>query len=70
MRPSPLRLLPPRTLSPWSPNRNSLGFKKEETAWYICHRIRAAMHDLEFKQLMGIVEVDESYIGIQRCYLG
>ena len=25
--------------------------------------LRAAMHDPEFKQLMGIVEVDETYIG-------
>jgi transposase-like protein len=33
------------------------------TAWYICHRLRAAMHDPDFKQLMGIVEVDETYIG-------
>lgn len=33
------------------------------TAWYVCHRLRAAMHDPEFRQLMGIVEVDETYIG-------
>ena len=33
------------------------------TAWYVGHRLRAAMHDPEFKQLMGIVEVDETYIG-------
>jgi transposase-like protein len=33
------------------------------TAWYLCHRLRAAMHDAEFKQLMGIVEVDETFIG-------
>jgi transposase-like protein len=29
----------------------------------MCRRLRAAMHDPEFKQLMGIVEVDETYIG-------
>jgi hypothetical protein len=40
-----------------------MGFKKEKTAWYMCHRIRAAMHDPDFKQLMGIVEVDEMYLG-------
>lgn len=30
------------------------------TALYMCHRLRAAMHDPDFKQLMGIVEVDET----------
>jgi transposase-like protein len=33
------------------------------TAWYMAHRLRAAMHDPEFRQLMGVVEVDEAYIG-------
>jgi hypothetical protein len=33
------------------------------TAWYLCHRLRAAMHDPDFQQLMGIVEVDETFIG-------
>ena len=33
------------------------------TALYMCHRLRAAMHDPEFRQLMGIVEVDETFIG-------
>jgi hypothetical protein len=33
------------------------------TAWYMSHRLRAAMYDEEFRQLMGIVEVDETYIG-------
>ena len=33
------------------------------TAWYMCHRLRAGMQDEEFKRLMGIVEVDETYIG-------
>lgn len=32
------------------------------TAWYMCHRIRAAMMD-EAGPLGGIVEVDETYIG-------
>ena len=30
------------------------------TAWYMAHRLRAAMHDPDFKQLMGIVEIDET----------
>ena len=33
------------------------------TAWYVGHRLRAAMHDAEFRQLMGIVEVDETFVG-------
>ncbi|MCU1285020.1 MAG: putative Transposase [Acidobacteriales bacterium] len=33
-----------------------------KTAWYLCHRIRAAMKDAEFK-LSGIVEIDETYVG-------
>jgi transposase-like protein len=33
------------------------------TAWYMCHRLRAGMADPDFKQLMGIVEVDETFMG-------
>lgn len=33
------------------------------TAWYMCHRIRAAMQSEEFPLLTGVVEVDETYIG-------
>ncbi len=33
------------------------------TAWYLCHRIRAAMAELNAEQLSGIVEVDETLIG-------
>jgi hypothetical protein len=40
-----------------------IGCKKEKTAWYMCHRIRAAMKDKELPQLLGIVEVDEMYDG-------
>jgi transposase-like protein len=40
-----------------------MGFKKEKTAWYMCHRIRAAMKDDEFQKLMGVVEVDEAALG-------
>jgi hypothetical protein len=32
------------------------------TAWYVCHRLRAGMADPDFKQLMGIVEVDETFM--------
>jgi transposase-like protein len=29
----------------------------------MCHRLRAGMADPDFRQLMGIVEVDETYLG-------
>jgi len=41
----------------------TMGFGSYRTAWYMCHRIRAALVDKEFRKLMGIVEVDETYIG-------
>ncbi len=34
-----------------------------KTAWYLCHRIRAALKDANTSLLKGIVEVDETYIG-------
>lgn len=34
-----------------------------ETAWYLCHRIRAAMVETDAEPLRGVVEVDETYIG-------
>jgi len=40
-----------------------LGTGSYETAWYMCHRIRAAMQSEDFFQLMGEVEVDETYVG-------
>ncbi|MGP0060456.1 MAG: IS1595 family transposase [Beijerinckiaceae bacterium] len=40
-----------------------MGFGSYRTAWYMCHRVRAALVDPEFRKLMGIVEVDETYIG-------
>ena len=40
-----------------------MGFGSYKTAWYMCHRIRAALPDKEFKQLIGIVEVDETFVG-------
>ena len=43
--------------------QRQIGCASYQTAWYMCHRLRAAMHDPDFKQLMGIVEVDETYIG-------
>jgi hypothetical protein len=34
-----------------------------ETAWYLCHRIRAAMREIKSELLRGVVEVDETYVG-------
>lgn len=34
-----------------------------QTAWYLCHRIRAAMRDINCELLRGIVEIDETYVG-------
>ncbi len=40
-----------------------IGSGDYRTAWYMCHRIRAAMQDNNFPKLMGEVEVDETYLG-------
>jgi transposase-like protein len=37
-----------------------------KTAWYLCHRIRWAMGEVEPEKLTGTVEVDETYIGGKR----
>jgi transposase-like protein len=34
-----------------------------KTAWYLCHRIRAAMKEVDRQMLEGTVEVDETYVG-------
>src|ERR1700730_7268402 len=34
-----------------------------KTAFYICHRVRAMLENDQFGQLMGQVEVDETYLG-------
>ncbi len=40
-----------------------IGSGDYRTAWYICHRLRAAMENDEFKRLTGTVEIHETYIG-------
>ncbi|MGO8865786.1 MAG: IS1595 family transposase [Alphaproteobacteria bacterium] len=40
-----------------------MGFGSYETALYMCHRVRAGLADKDFRKLMGIVEVDETFIG-------
>jgi transposase-like protein len=43
--------------------QRQIGCGSYRTAWFMCHRLRAGMHDDDFKKLMGIVEVDEVYLG-------
>jgi transposase-like protein len=43
--------------------QRSLGIKTYKTAWYLCHRIRAAMLETKKGKLDGIVEIDETYVG-------
>jgi transposase-like protein len=40
-----------------------MGFGSYKTAWYMCHRVRAGLANEEFRQLIGLVEVDETMIG-------
>ncbi len=40
-----------------------IGLGSYRTAHYMCMRIRVGLVDPEFRKLMGIVEVDETYIG-------
>lgn len=40
-----------------------MGFGSYETALNMCNKIRVALGNTEFKQLVGYVEVDETYIG-------
>ncbi len=41
-----------------------------KTAWYLCHRIRAAMAEADPRPLTGIVEVDETYVGGKQRHVG
>ncbi len=41
-----------------------------KTAWYLCHRIRNAMTEINPEPLNGIVEVDETWIGGKRRDVG
>ncbi len=34
-----------------------------KTAWYLCHRIRAALNEMDAQLLKGIVEADETFVG-------
>jgi len=44
--------------------KRTLSIGSYKTAWYLCHRIRKAMNDVQDRPMMdGTVEVDETYIG-------
>jgi transposase-like protein len=45
--------------------RRTLGVA-QKTAWYLCHRIRKAMSEVNATQLTGTVEMDETYLGSKR----
>ena len=40
-----------------------MGFGSYRTAWSMCHRVRAGLANEEFRKLMGVVEVDETFVG-------
>jgi hypothetical protein len=40
-----------------------MGWGAYKTAWYMGHRIRAGLANEDFRKLMGIVEVDETFVG-------
>ncbi len=41
-----------------------------KTAWYLCHRIRAAMKEADTSMLDGTVEMDETYVGGKKRGIG
>ena len=43
--------------------QRTLGIGGYKTAWYLCHRIRAAMSATDKPMLDGTVEMDETYVG-------
>ncbi len=40
-----------------------MGFGSYQTAWSMCHKVRAALGNVEFRQLVGYVEMDETFVG-------
>jgi len=43
--------------------KRTLSIGSYKTAWYLCHRIRAAMAEVDQPMLDGTVEVDETFVG-------
>lgn len=40
-----------------------MGFGSYKTAWLMCSKIRVALGNVEFKKLIGVVEIDETFVG-------
>ena len=40
-----------------------MGFGSYKTAWLMCSKIRVALGNVEFRKMVGYVEVDETFIG-------
>jgi transposase-like protein len=43
-----------------------MGFGSYETAWSMCHRVRAGLAEEDFQKLIGIVEADKTFVGGKR----
>jgi len=44
--------------------KRTLSIGSYKTAWYLCHRIRAAMNEVQERSMLdGTVEMDETYVG-------
>jgi transposase-like protein len=50
--------------------QRTLALGSYRTAWFLCHRIRAAMKEVNPEPLKGTVEVDETYVGGKRRHVG
>ncbi|HUJ31276.1 MAG TPA: IS1595 family transposase [Candidatus Acidoferrum sp.] len=50
--------------------QRTLGLGSYKTAWYLCHRIRAAMVESQKPMLSGKVEMDETYVGGKNWWQG
>jgi transposase-like protein len=50
--------------------QRTLGIGSYKTAWYLCHRIRAAMVEANRPMLDGKVEMDETFVGGKNWFKG
>src|SRR6266702_3780136 len=46
--------------------QRDLGIGGYKTAWYLNHRIRGVMSEGDIPKLGGIVEIDETYVGVKQ----
>jgi transposase-like protein len=57
-----LMLTSKKGIPAWQIHR-MIGYGSYQTSWYMCMRLRAGMKDPDFRKLMGIVEIDETFVG-------